>query len=501
MGRTWTVNQKLLAGCLSLLLLVLVAGGVATWSASSIRARGQDTVASGELVRVSGELKQLNSEIFASERSMVLAALLDDRAMLDQWTGRLQEDIDAADKKSQQLAAAMKGSARHADALKVQQNMAAWSERCGGCHEFADQIKTNPGRVLAFSKTGESLMQSSNDVIDTIQAAQQQAFAAQSASASSTYNQSRILTAVTFAVSLLVGTIVVMVVRRISRRLAAAAESLRAGTSQLASTASQVSDSAQSLSKGATDQAASLEETSAAMEELTAMTKQNADRAGTATELMLETDRHVHESNAALGEMTASMAGIREASARVSAIIKTIDQIAFQTNILALNAAVEAARAGEAGMGFAVVADEVRALAQRSAQAAGDTATLIAESMQKSADGAAKVEQVTSAIVAVTDNVTKVKGLVEEVSAASAQQSQGIVQIAQAITQMERVTQQTAGTAEESAAASEELHAQVRQTSALVDELDAMVHGGEREEAPDAAGPPAQAPRALTRAA
>ena len=492
MSRTWTVSQKLLAGCCALVLMVVAAGAVATWSTSVIRARAQETLASSDLVRQVGELQQLNSEIFAAERSMMLGALAEDDKMLGDWTERLQQDLETAQNRGKTLTASLKGTPYESAALQVQSNIKLWEERCDHCHEFADKIKTQPEKVLDFSRKGETLMAASHDVLNRIVAEQAKAFTSQSAAASSAYNRARVLTLGTFAVSIFVAVIVVVVVRRISERLRVTAENLRTGTERLATTAAQVSVSAQSLSKGSSEQAASLEETSASMEELTAMTRQNADRAGSATELMAETDTHVRQSNQALTEMTVSMASIRESSARVSAIIKTIDQIAFQTNILALNAAVEAARAGDAGMGFAVVADEVRALAQRSAQAAGDTAALIAESMQKSAEGATKVEQVTTAMTSVTENVEKVKGLVEEVSAASAQQSQGIIQIAQAITQMERVTQQTAATAEESAAASEELHSQVRQTEIVVEDLDAMVHGGTVESAaPASPGRPA----------
>ena len=163
----------------------------------------------------------------------------------------------------------------------------------------------------------------------------------------------------------------------------------------------------------------------------------------------------------------------------IARIIKVIDGIAFQTNILALNAAVEAARAGEAGMGFAVVADEVRNLAQRCAQAAKDTAALIEESIAKSNDGKVKVDQVASAIRAISEESAKVKTLVDEVNLGSQEQARGIEQIGKAITQMEQVTQKTAANAEESASAAEELSAQSETLKNVVVRLTAMVGGGQ----------------------
>jgi methyl-accepting chemotaxis protein len=220
------------------------------------------------------------------------------------------------------------------------------------------------------------------------------------------------------------------------------------------------------------------------------MTRQNAENSQQAASLMAEVDRKVNESNRALGNMVSSMTSIQDSSAKVARIIKTIDEIAFQTNILALNAAVEAARAGEAGMGFAVVADEVRNLAQRSAQAAKDTAALIEESSSNASQGSATVGQVAEAITAITASVSQVKGLVDEVSVASRQQAQGIDQVTQALAQMEKVTQVTAATAEESAAASEELNAQAETTMVSVGKIEKMVQAEKAEAQPaDVAAP------------
>ena len=283
------------------------------------------------------------------------------------------------------------------------------------------------------------------------------------------------------AVALLLGVAIGgFIVRSINRVLRSTSSELADGSRQVAAAAGQVSTSAQALSQGTTEQAASLEETSASMEEMASMTRKNAENAERAAGLMRDVDRRVAESNASLTQMVQSMGAIKESSDKVARIIKTIDEIAFQTNILALNAAVEAARAGEAGMGFAVVADEVRSLAQRSAQAAKDTAALIEESITSSAEGTVKVQEVAGAISGITESVSEVKGLVDEVSIASKQQSQGIDQVTQAVAQMEKVTQTSAATAEESAAASEELNAQAEASTQIVAKLQALVDGAGR---------------------
>jgi methyl-accepting chemotaxis protein/methyl-accepting chemotaxis protein-1 (serine sensor receptor) len=293
--------------------------------------------------------------------------------------------------------------------------------------------------------------------------------------------QSRLMTAA-WVVALVMAMLTAfgaLVVRSMTRSLRALAGEMSEGAAQVASAASQVSSSSQSLAQGASEQAASLEETSASSEEINSMARKNSEHSGSAANIVTTVQMRFVETNQSLDQMVVAMGEIKTSSDKISKIIKTIDEIAFQTNILALNAAVEAARAGEAGMGFAVVADEVRNLAQRSAQAAKDTATLIEESIVRSNDGQERVDQVATAIKAITEEAGKVKTLVDDVNEGSQEQARGIDQIGKAIAQMDQLTQQTAASAEESASAAEELNAQSTTLKDIVDRLTAIVGGGE----------------------
>jgi hypothetical protein len=273
----------------------------------------------------------------------------------------------------------------------------------------------------------------------------------------------------------------------LTRPILTSVAGLGGGADQVAFAASQLSESAQSLSQGATEQAASLEETSASMEEISSMTAGNAAHASDAAARVEEVDAQLRQFSEAIGDAAGSMHRIQTSSAEVSKIIKTVDEIAFQTNILALNAAVEAARAGSAGMGFAVVADEVRNLAQRSAQAAKDTAALIEDAIDSSNAGVRSVERITASIGAIQAGVDGVRGLVLAVRDASQQQARGAEQVAQTVGQLEKVTQSTAANAEESAAASEELAAQAETAKHAVQTLVEIVNGRRKAPAPEGA--------------
>jgi len=243
----------------------------------------------------------------------------------------------------------------------------------------------------------------------------------------------------------------------------------------LVSAAGQVSSSSSLLAEGASQQAASLEETSSSLEEMSSMTRQNADNAGQANGLMLEANALFSGATTSMMELTRSMQEISRVSEETFKIIRTIDEIAFRTNLLALNAAVEAARAGEAGAGFAVVADEVRNLAMRTAEAARETARRIEGSVNKIKHGATLVTKTHAAFSALAESSGKVADLISGINTASSEQAHGIEQISQAVTEMDKVIQENAAHAEQTAAASEELHAQAGMMREFLSNLEALV--------------------------
>ena len=265
------------------------------------------------------------------------------------------------------------------------------------------------------------------------------------------------------------------IIRGVNRALTQTAETLSQGSLQVAAAAGQVSSASQSLAEGSSEQAASLEEISSSIEELASMTKRNAENAQSGKNSAGQARSAAEAGAAEMERMQSAMNAIQQSSNDISKIIRTIDEIAFQTNILALNAAVEAARAGESGAGFAVVADEVRSLAQRSAAAARETAGKIADATTRSALGVELSVKVSAGLQQILEKSREVDRLVTEVATASHEQSGGITQINMAVGQMDKVTQSNAANAGETASAAEALNAQSEELRNAAAVLAAMV--------------------------
>jgi methyl-accepting chemotaxis protein len=293
--------------------------------------------------------------------------------------------------------------------------------------------------------------------------------------------QSRVSLTIIFGfiiAALLIGIAYAVVsIRTIVGKIKSAISGINQGAQHVAEAAGQVTSASQSLAEGASEQAASLEETSSSLEEMSSMTRQSADRAGMAKNMMKEASQIVDKVNKHMNDMTVAIEEINRSSEETGKIIKTIDEIAFQTNLLALNAAVEAARAGEAGAGFAVVADEVRNLALRAADAAKNTATLIEKTIKTVKNGNDLTKSTREAFNENLQISSKVAQFIEEIASSSNEQAQGIGQVNIAVAEMDKVVQQNAASAEESASAAEDMNASATHLKQIVDDMNVLVGG------------------------
>ena len=297
-------------------------------------------------------------------------------------------------------------------------------------------------------------------------------------SVSDTVSSSFVFLSIGMIASLVIGIILAtLLVWNITSPINRIIETLTSGAEEVKMASTQISSASQTLADGATSQAASLDETPSALEQMASMTRQNADNADKTLETTVQAGKAVEGGAAAMSSMSEAMRDISERSEKISQIVKTIEDIAFQTNLLALNAAVEAARAGEAGKGFAVVADEVRNLSQRSAQAARDTTELITGAVESVRRGNGIAEQLTHNFSEIEESMRVVGSLVDGITSATREQAQGVDQVNTAVAQMDKVTQQNAAESEATASASGQLDSQADTLMSEIGMLLNLVYG------------------------
>jgi methyl-accepting chemotaxis protein len=473
-----TVGKKLYLGFGAALVITLVMGIVSLFNLSTL-GESIDNLAniSSRNLYLAGDLNDSTTDYLARVRGMNLRAHMNNPDKVREMYEESQKAAERIRKDAEEFAT----RTTHADLREklhsqVLDKLGILTQATTEDYELLQKGQLQAADAITQERV-LPLADAMSDVGESIAGQQYKIIQARGAAGIAAIGPARMISIVMMLLSIAIGGGVVVVVRSIVEVLRSSVIELREGAEQVANAASQVSSSSQSLAQGSSEQAASLEETSASSEEINSMARKNTDNSRDTANLLSRSNEKVDQANRHLQEMVVSMNLITDSSGKISKIIKVIDEIAFQTNILALNAAVEAARAGEAGMGFAVVADEVRSLAQRSAQAAKDTAVLIEDSIRRADEGKLKVDQVAEAIQEVTQDSGRVKVMVDEVSLGSEEQSKGIDQIGRAISQMEQVTQTIAANAEESAAAAEELSAQSEALKDVVGRLHTMVDG------------------------
>jgi methyl-accepting chemotaxis protein len=469
-----TIGKKL-AGTFAA-ILALAAGNslVSLRSAQSVGALFERTVDSdAAALETVGRMKNSSTKLRFTQRGVVLYSMSGDTALADSNRRDFQTARDDVREAIRQLRA-LASDGGSLQAIEAMENALAGYERSfdkvselAGEKKFAEAIAA----LKAAGTLGREMDHNSDAVVASVRQDMQQS----SDLAGRSARQARMLALALLAACAGVGAMVAWIILGVSRQLRQVAAELAAGSRQLASASSQLSSNSQSLAQGASEQASAVQRVSESTSRMAQNSSQNAQAAADATRVTAQADQIGFRVAAAVQATGESIRSMDRASAEIGTILKTIEEIAFQTNILALNAAVEAARAGTAGQGFAVVADEVRNLAQRSADAARQSADPVTRSAANVKDGLQRVGRLQAEFGSSEEIRHALRNFADSVVSGSRQQAAEITQLAAILQEMNAAIQTMAANAEENAASGEQMSAQAQVLDALSTRLRVMV--------------------------
>ncbi|MBI4889319.1 MAG: hypothetical protein HY821_01760 [Acidobacteria bacterium] len=476
------LRARLTAGSAVLVATSLVLGSFSVWALRRMTHTLHDVVESAAEEAESAEallsgFHQMRSWSHAAQISVVIGhlnqqskraaecAACHDSSMIRQNRARFREAAGQIQDKLSMLASLPLEETQRGRVEQLRRSLPQWLDADERYHQAAAAGRFDDAHAIV-EKQLQPLVQQHSVLAAGLESAARQRRAAALESIDEEAGWLLGLVALAALLSLASGTGVARALWQAGRRLSALISELDQSVGIVVNSGQNLAQTSQQLAQNAARQERAFVDTVTESRSVTELARSNNQHSGSADETAARASERTAQARQALHQMQESMEGVHRSSEQIANIIKIIDGIAFQTNILALNAAVEAARAGESGMGFAVVAGEVRTLAQRSAEAARETSSLIEELRQRAAEGQARVQTAVESVDEIAFGAEQVRTLVGRVRAGSADQAAGMERLAQSLTAIESSTSATARSADETASESEEL----RQTSARLAE-------------------------------
>ncbi len=397
------------------------------------------------------------------------------------WYDQLRSDLTNL----RNLADQMDTVATMADAVRQdtrqEKNKAAAARFAESTKSLAEQVRIIARATAEMARLGSERLVAFNNVMNQaaeLSGAGEQGIEVAVNESMDDADRAMMVAVVASVLVLVLGALVsLMIVRGISRAIENVTDQLNSTGMKLEREVTAITTASGTLAELASSQAASIEQTSSALEEVSSVARQNAENIQSTNEETAVVVRDIAEGAVAVGDMGKAMAEIDDSAEKISQIIKTIEEIAFQTNLLALNAAVEAARAGEAGKGFAVVADEVRNLAMRSAQAAQETTSLISGTVERVARGGEISRRLGQVFSQIEKSANKVGSLVGEITTAINEQAVGVNQVSSAVAAIDQATQENAANAERVRTSCTDIEAESTNLMLATDSLYRLVQG------------------------